>query len=73
MKSKVGQFWLVGCFGLNGPLRQDFSQYRQSPREREKEKRNGRRENKMSRMWLAEARSESFCNGVVGGGVFSGL
>ena len=21
-------FWLVGCFGFNGPLRQYFSQYR---------------------------------------------
>ena len=31
--------WMVGCFGLNGPLRQYFS-----PREREKEKRNDRRE-----------------------------
>ena len=24
----VGQGWLVGCFGFNGPLRQYFSLYR---------------------------------------------
>ena len=35
-------FWLVGCLGLNGPLRQYFSLYR--AREREKGKRNDRRE-----------------------------
>ena len=31
--------WLVGCFGLNGPLRQYFGQYRAVTREREKEER----------------------------------
>ena len=31
--------WLVGCFGLNGPLRQPFSLYRAvSQREREGER-----------------------------------
>ena len=34
--------WLVGCFGLNGPLRQYFSLYRAAPREREKEMRSDR-------------------------------
>ena len=33
---------LVGCFGLNGPLRQYFSNIGPSPREREKEKRSDR-------------------------------
>ena len=38
---------MVGCFGLNGPLRQYFSLYRAvSHREREKEERNDRREKK---------------------------
>ena len=32
---KIG--WLAGCFGFNGPLRQYFSLYRASPKEREKE------------------------------------
>ena len=31
--------WLVGCFGLNGPLRQYFSLYRASPRESGRKKR----------------------------------
>ena len=32
-------FWLVGCFGFNGPLRQYFSLYRTvSQREGEREK-----------------------------------
>ena len=31
----------VGCFGFNGPLRQYFSLYRASPKEREKKERNG--------------------------------
>ena len=36
----IGKNWLVGCFGLNDPLRQYFSLYRAvSQREREKEKR----------------------------------
>ena len=30
--------WLVGCFGLNSPLKQYFSLYRLSPREREPRK-----------------------------------
>ena len=34
--------WLVGWFGFNGPLRQDFSLYRASPKEREKEERKER-------------------------------
>ena len=37
--------WLVGCFGLNGPLRQYFSLY-WAVSHREKEKRNDRREKK---------------------------
>ena len=46
--SRVG--WLVGCFWLNGPLRQYFGLYRAvSQREREKEKRKDRREKKMSK------------------------
>ena len=36
--------WLVGCFGLNGPLKEYFSLYRASPREREKEERKDRGE-----------------------------
>ena len=38
--------WLVGCFGLNGPLRSIPVYIGPSPREREKEKRNDRREKK---------------------------
>ena len=34
--------WLVECFGFNGPLRQYFSLYRPSPKEREKEERKDR-------------------------------
>ena len=36
---------LVGCFGLNGSLRQYFCLYR-SPREKEKDERNDRQEKK---------------------------
>ena len=35
----VNDTW-VGCFGFSSPLRQYFSLYRPSPKEREKEKRN---------------------------------
>ena len=37
---------LVGCFGLNGPLRQYFSLYRAVSQRGEKEKRKDRREKK---------------------------
>ena len=33
--------FVVGCFGLSCPLRQYFSLYRPSPKEREKEERKG--------------------------------
>ena len=36
--------WLVGCFGLSGPLRQYFSLYQAVSREREKEERKDRGE-----------------------------
>ena len=42
---RFAELILVGCFGLNGPLRQYFSLYR-AQREREKEKRNDRCEKK---------------------------
>ena len=39
--------WMVGCVGLNGPLKQYFSLYiGPSPKEREKEKRSDREEKK---------------------------
>ena len=38
--------WLVGCFRLDDPLRQYFSLYWTSPRDREKGKRKDRREKK---------------------------
>ena len=50
--------WLIGCFGLNGPLRQYFSLYRAVPREREKEKRNDRREKKCSNNLLPQPLQE---------------
>ena len=50
--------WFVGCFGLNGSLRQYFSLYRTSPSEREKEERNDRREKKMSKTTVTRTYSK---------------
>ena len=41
--------WLVGCFGLKGPLRQYFSLYRAVSQREGEGKRNDRREEKMSK------------------------
>ena len=40
------RFWLVGCFGCNGPLRQYFSLYRDVSQRKGERKRNDRREKK---------------------------
>ena len=44
---------LVGWLRFNGPLRQYFSLYRPSPREREKEKRKDRRQKNVQTTPLA--------------------
>ena len=58
--------WLVGCFGLNGPLRQYFSLYRPSPKEREKEERTYRQEKKCpnnpTRTYCKRSRSLPYYN-----------
>ena len=53
---QVESGWLVGCFGLNGPLRQYFSPCRTVSQREEERKRNDRREKKCPMGWSGGAK-----------------